>query len=366
MRWSVTIARVGGTKIRIHLTFVLLLLWIGMGYYAQGGMPAAARGILFILTLFLCVILHELGHAFAARRYGIQTPDITLLPIGGVARMARMPDKPSQEIVVALAGPAVNLVIATVLFFVLGFVANPENIVRLADPDVGFLPQIMAANVVLFLFNLVPAFPMDGGRVLRAALATRMPYARATSVAASIGQGLAFVFGFLGLLYNPFLIFVALFVYLAAAQEAASARMRDSFTGLRVRDGMVVEFHTLHETASIADAVDLLLRTTQHDFPVIDNAGSLRGIAQHDALIEALRKGDQNRSVGDVMTRGLPLLRDTDAFERGLATMREAGANALPVVDMNGGLVGILSLAHVAEVLAVESAAHARTTYMRR
>src|SRR5438874_13291101 len=201
MSWSLPIFRVAGIQLRIHVTFLLLIGWLAFRYYAEGGTAAAAGSVFFILLLFACVVLHEFGHAFAAKAFGINTPDITLLPIGGVARLERMPEEPVQELIIAVAGPLVNVVIALGLFIADGAQAllNPA-----AVEAGGLIAQLLTINIMLVLFNLLPAFPMDGGRVLRALLATRMSYARATQVAATVGQGFAFVFGFLGLLWNPF------------------------------------------------------------------------------------------------------------------------------------------------------------------
>src|SRR5213078_2983264 len=213
MSWSLPIFRIAGIQLRIHVTFLLLIAWLAFGYYSAGGSAVAAARVLFVLLLFACVVLHEFGHALAAKAFGINTPDITLLPIGGVARLERMPEKPVQELVIALG-----------LFVAGGSQAflNPSNV-----EGGGLIVQLLTINILLLLFNLLPAFPMDGGRVLRALLATRLSYARATQVAASIGQGFAFVFGFIGLIWNPFLIFIALFVYIGASQEAALAQMKD-------------------------------------------------------------------------------------------------------------------------------------------
>src|SRR4051794_15586424 len=191
MSWSIPIFRVSGILVRIHVTFLLLLAWLGFSYYSHAGSAVAASKVLFILLLFGCVLLHEFGHAFAAKAFGINTPDITLLPIGGVARLERMPEKPAQELIVALAGPAVNVVIALTLFIVIG----PRGVLDAGTVETpNMLVQLMVINVWLVLFNLLPAFPMDGGRVLRALLATRMNYARATHIAATVGQGCAFIF----------------------------------------------------------------------------------------------------------------------------------------------------------------------------
>ena len=193
MRWSIKIARIAGIDVRIHITFLLFLAWIGFTYYQVGGSAAAIDGVLFILALFGCVLLHEFGHALAARGFGIRTPDITLLPIGGVARIQRMPDRPWQELVVAIAGPLVNVVIAAVLIFVMGRRAEFQYLEHLEQPGVEMLAKLASVNISLVLFNLIPAFPMDGGRALRALLSFWMDRITATMVAARLGQFLAII-----------------------------------------------------------------------------------------------------------------------------------------------------------------------------
>jgi Zn-dependent protease len=168
MRWSLTLGSIGGTAIRIHVTFLLFLIWLGAIYFRQGGAEAAWQGTIFVVLIFLCVLLHELGHVFAARRYGVSTRDVTLWPFGGIASMEQMPEKPVQELVVALA--AVNVVIAAVLLLWLGSRLDPENLTKIDDPAVSMAAKVAGANIILVLFNMIPAFPMDGGRVLRALL----------------------------------------------------------------------------------------------------------------------------------------------------------------------------------------------------
>ena len=226
MRSSLTVASIFGIEVRIHLTFLLFLIWIWFSYYQVAGFDGAVQGVLFILALFACVLLHEFGHAFAARGFGIETPDITLLPIGGVARLSRIPEEPWQELVVAIAGPLVNVVIAAALISVIHTSATLEQLEYLESPRIELLAKLASVNVMLVLFNLIPAFPMDGGRVLRALLAMAMPYARATQIAAWIGQGLAVVFGIVGIFGNPWLIFIAFFIFAGAQQEAAMARSK--------------------------------------------------------------------------------------------------------------------------------------------
>ena len=352
MGWSIPIFRVAGIQLRIHVTFLLLIAWLAFGYYSQGGTSVAAARVLFILLLFLCVVLHEFGHAFAAKAFGINTPDITLLPIGGVARLERMPEEPVQELIIAVAGPLVNVVIAAGLFL-----AGGARVIEAASTErLDLVQQLMTINIVLVLFNLLPAFPMDGGRVLRALLATRMTYARATQVAATVGQGFAFVFGFIGLLWNPFLIFIAFFVYIGASQEAALAQMRDISRRFPVSSAMVREFRTLPVSATLEEAVDALLATSQHDFPVVAEDGNVAGLLTRHDLIAALRKNDPALRVGDVMRRDIPTVTTGTRFEEAFRIMQECNCPAVPVLDRMKRLVGLLTSENVSELMMVQSA----------
>lgn len=225
--WSTKIAEIAGIGIYVHATFLIIVAWVAFqAWAAVGTVSAVVTGVVFILALFACVVLHELGHALAARRYGIRTRDIILLPIGGVARLERMPDKPMQELVVALAGPAVNVAIAAGLWLWLSFTGALVPASRLGILGGPFLERLMAVNILLIVFNLLPAFPMDGGRVLRALLAMRFGALRATRWAARVGRTMAVLFAILGIFTNPFLLFIALFVWTGATQEEAMARAR--------------------------------------------------------------------------------------------------------------------------------------------
>src|SRR6266702_5133307 len=350
MGWSIPIFRVAGIQLRIHITFLLLIAWLAFGYYAQGGSAVTASRVIFVLLLFLCVVLHEFGHALAAKAFGINTPDITLLPIGGVARLERMPEEPIQELIIAAAGPAVNVIIALCLFITGGsFVYPPTAGSSLND-------VLLTINVVLLLFNLLPAFPMDGGRVLRALLATRLSYARATQIAASIGQGCAFIFGFIGLFGNPLLLFIALFVYMGASQEAALAQLKDISRSFPVSSAMVREFHSLPQNATLQEAVDALLATSQHDFPVIDESGAVAGVLTRHDLIAALRKHDPQIRVADVMRRDIPTVTTGTRFEEAFRIMQECNCPVVPVLDGMKRLVGLLTPENVTELMMVHSA----------
>jgi stage IV sporulation protein FB len=356
MAWSFPIGRLFGSEIRMHVTFLLLLAWIAISHYQQGGTPAAVQGVLFILALFACVIAHEFGHALAARRYGIRTPDITLLPIGGLARLERMPEKPGQEIVVALAGPAVNVVIAVVLIAILNARFDMEALQRLDNPGLDFMARLASVNVFLVLFNLIPAFPMDGGRVLRALLALRFSRRQATNIAARIGQALAFVFGFLGLMGSPILVFIAIFVFLAATAEAHSVGLQDVSRSLAVKDAMITHFETLGPQATIGDAAELLLRTTQHEFPVLDGGGRLRGFLTRNAMVQALSKTGPGTPALDAMARDIPTVPLHGRLEAALKAMQEHTAPAVGVVDRDGKLVGYVTPENIGELMMVETA----------
>lgn len=355
MTWSIPIGSVRGTVIRIHLTFVLFLLWIGINYYLQGGVAAATQGLAFILLLFLCVLLHEFGHVFAARRYGVQTPDITLLPIGGVARLARIPEHPTQELVIALAGPAVNVVIAAIIIAGLGGLM-PFNAYQVQNPGTGLFSRLAWVNIFLVLFNAIPAFPMDGGRVLRALLAYRLGHARATQIAAAIGQGVAFLLGVLGLFGNPLLLFIAVFVFLGASAESHAVQLRQATRALIVADAMITHFETLSPQSRVEDAVQCLIRSTQHEFPIVDGAGRLRGVLARDKMIQALREQGPDTPVIEVMQRDIPVINHREPLEHALRMLQDRSLPALGASDSSGRLIGLITLENIGEMMMVQTA----------
>lgn len=363
MGWSIPLGTVKGTVIRIHFTFILFLVWIAVSHYASGGRDAAVEGTIFVILLFLCVVLHEFGHVFAARRYGVQTPDITLLPIGGVARLERIPEEPSQELIIALAGPAVNVVIAAVLFVALGGFL-PSDSVELQNPGTSMLARLAMVNVFLVVFNLIPAFPMDGGRVLRAILASRYGYQRGTQIAATVGQVLAFGLGLLGLMGNPILVFIAVFVYLGAAGEAHAVQMRQASRGMLASDAMITRFESLRPASTVEDAVQCLIHTTQHDFPVVDGAGMLRGVLTRDDMIRALREQGPATSVMEVMRGDIPVIHQRQPLEKALQLMQESQMPAIGVTDGASRLVGLITPENVGEMMMVLAASPPRRTPM--
>jgi Zn-dependent protease len=352
MPWSLTIARVAGSEIRIHVTFLLLLAWIGIAQFLQGGADAAIESVLFVLAAFACVALHELGHALAARRYGIATPDITLLPIGGLARLSRIPERPSEEIVIAIAGPAVNVLIAAVLVLFLGAQVDVAEIGDIDKPAFGFLARLASVNIALVLFNLIPAFPMDGGRVLRAALSAWLGRRRATEIAALTGQALAFGFGFVGLFTgNAILVFIAIFVFIAAQAEAGDVGLAETARRLPVDRAMIRTFEALDANATVEDAAALLLRTTQHEFPVLDGGGRLRGMVTRTDMIRSYRSTGPATPAIEVMTTGIPSVAAGASLETAVKEMRETGARFVAVVDGSGRFLGYVSQENLAELM---------------
>jgi Zn-dependent protease/CBS domain-containing protein len=356
---SITLFRVGETHVRLHSTFFLLLAFFAVAGWLRGGPTAAFESVAFVSLLFVCVLLHEFGHVLAARRYGIVTRDITLLPIGGLASLESMPRKPFQEIVIALAGPAVNVVIAALLLLLLALQGGAIDVQQAAELErsrSGMVMQLAAANVMLVLFNLIPAFPMDGGRVLRAVLAISMGYVRATQLASRIGQGLAVVLGFLGLFGNPLLILVAVFVFLAATGEAGAVRARDLTRGRLVRDAMITSFASLGPQSSVGAAADLLLRTTQHEFPVLDGGGHLRGAVTREAIVDALQQKGEQVPVLEIMDANVPTLPANACLETWFDRMQREGMRFIGVLDSDKRLIGYLTPENIAELVMIGTA----------
>jgi len=355
MKWSIKIGRFAGIYVYMHVTFLILVSWVALVHWRQDQSIAAVfAGVMFILTVFLCVVLHEFGHALTARRYGIKTRDIILLPIGGVARLERLPTNPLQELWVALAGPAVNVVIALGLFAWLSLTASFEPIQKLTVTTGPFVERIMAVNLFLVAFNMIPAFPMDGGRVLRAILATRKEYSRATQIAASIGQGIAILFGFIGLFYNPFLLFIAFFVWIGAAQEASMAHMSSAISNTPVQQAMLTDFRYLNKNDSLDRAVELTLAGSQKDFPVVDN-GRIEGILTQSDLLRALSASDQYPTITSAMQDNFVTVDSLEMLESAFAKLKDCNCHTLPVT-LNGKLVGMLTMDNLGEYMRIQAA----------
>jgi Zn-dependent protease/CBS domain-containing protein len=355
MKWSLKLGKLLGIDVYFHFTFLLLLVFLGFVYWrSTQNVEAALRGVAFIVALFGCVVLHELGHALMARRYGIRTRDITLLPIGGIARLERMPEKPMQEFWVALAGPAVNVIIVAVLLVGLAAADGFTPVKEISVTGGSFWQRLMVLNLVLVAFNLLPAFPMDGGRVLRALLAMRLGRRRATAIAANVGQGMAILFGIVGFFYNPFLIFIGIFVYLGAQAEASMVEMQSALAGLRVRDAMMTRFRTLAAQDTLAKAVEELLAGSQQDFPVLENAQPI-GILRRNDLVKALAEGRRDAAVTESMSHDCETVDEATSLKSAVESMRERQCATVPVVA-GRRVVGLLTLEHISEIIMVNAA----------
>jgi Zn-dependent protease/CBS domain-containing protein len=356
MSWSVNIGSIAGTAVRIHITFLLFLIWVFAAGWASAGQTAAWASLVFMVLLFACVLAHEFGHIFVARVFGVATPHVTLLPIGGVARLERIPEKPSEELLIAIAGPLVNVVIAGVLILLAQTPLSVSHLAAMENPSVSMISRLAEVNLFLALFNMIPAFPMDGGRVLRALLAIRLGYLRATEVAATIGQWTAFALGFAGLFYNPLLIFIAIFVYLAAASEAQMVALRAMSRDVPVSAAMVTDFVTLTPDEHIDAAVETLLHTNQSEFPVVDSGRRLIGLLGRAEIIKALRQLGPTAPVNAAMVKEIPAIERGHRLEEAFRILQEKSVPAVGVVDLAGHLVGLVTSETVGQMLMVRRA----------
>jgi Zn-dependent protease/CBS domain-containing protein len=356
MSWSLNLGTIAGTALRVHVTFLLFLGWIFVASWVSGGPEAAWQGLAFMLLLFACVVAHEFGHIFTARAFGVSTPDVTLLPIGGVARLERIPEQPYEEFLVAIAGPLVNVAIAFALVLLAGAHLDSGDLYAVERTTTSMVDRLAAVNLFLAVFNMIPAFPMDGGRVLRAVLAARMGYVRATELAALIGQGVAFALGFIGLFSNPMLIFIAIFVYLAAASEAHVVAIRAMSRGVPVSAAMMTRFATLTPDAHVDEAVQTLLQTSQSEFPVVDAAGKPVGLLGRGDLIRALKQLGPDARVADAMSATMPTIGHRRCLDEAFRLLQEKSAPAVAVVDGDGRLTGLVTSETIGEMLMLHDA----------
>lgn len=358
MGWSLRLCKVAGIQMQVHFTFLIFMAWIVLsGLIAGKGQQVVLADAAFMLGLFGCVMLHEFGHALTAKRYGIRTKDITLLPIGGVARLERMPDDPRQELWVALAGPAVNVVLVAALWTRLPFTHGGLNVAQIDFTSGTFVERILLVNISLVVFNMLPAFPMDGGRVLRALLATRLEYTRATQIAASLGQGMALLFGVVGFFFNPILMFIALFVWIGAAQESSMALMKSALGGIPVSAAMMTTFETVAPGDSLDEVTRLILSGSQHDFPVVED-NNVVGVVTPDDLLKGLTQTDRP-PVSEIMHRDIAQADASDMLESALQRMQESTCHTMPVLRERR-LVGLLTAENLGEFLMIRTASNGR------
>lgn len=361
---SIRLFSVRGIDIKVHVTFPLILIWAGVqfGLLSDVGVEGAIFGVIVTLLLFAIVILHELGHSFMALEFDVPIEQIVLLPIGGVAQMGRMPDKPIQEFLVAIAGPAVNFVLAILLGLVALLFAIDLNTQQMLQSLQGmgsleFNPifsYVFATNLFLGIFNLLPAFPMDGGRVLRALLASRMEYGRATAIAVTVGQGLAWLMGLWGFLGGGFfLILIAIFIYIGASQEGQMSRLRSALAGLTVRQAYTRQAKTLSPTDTLQKAVDLTLRSFQANFPVCDGS-QLVGILTQQRLVETLQQAGADTPIEQAMVTDFETVAPDDGLFDVQQKLSESSLEAMPV-SQAGQFLGLITQQDIAEIYRLAS-----------
>jgi Zn-dependent protease/CBS domain-containing protein len=356
MKWSLNLGRIAGIKILVHWTFIILIGWIVFSEMQRGSdLTATLLSIVFVLTIFACVVLHELGHALTAKRFGVKTKMITLLPIGGVASLERIPENPKQELLVAVAGPAVNVVIALVLWLVLPPLRDlpgEEFFSRITPANFFYL--LLFVNLLLVVFNAIPAFPMDGGRVLRALLAFKLGRVRATQIAANLGQLLAIFFVFIGFFYNPFLILIGIFVFFGAYSENMMVQHLDFLRGHLVREGMMTNFVTLAPTDTVRDALAKLLKGSEHDF-VVELDGQVMGTLTRMQLIQAVKEEQIETPVSEVMSQEVKAFNVHDKLAEAYTELQKTKAPLFPVLD-NGRLAGVINADNINEFIMIKSA----------
>jgi len=353
MRGSSRLFSFKGIEIKIHFTFLFLFLFVAYKFarheLESGGtaFAGAIKGIFLISFVFLCVIAHEICHSLTARRYGIKVRDITLLPIGGVASLSGFPKNPHEELAISIAGPLFNFVVAFVLGIPLLLYLGWE---RLWSGGTGF-PEILAyafwVNVMLGVFNLLPAFPMDGGRALRAFLAGRMDYQRATHIATQFGQFFAFIFAIVGFKYNPILFLIGLFIFFGASQEETAVQIRTVLKRFRVRDILSPETRTVSPNDTLESILEIMFHHHQEDFPVVDE-GELVGFLSRKEILVGLRSG-RDGIVGDIMRKDFLIVTPSESLVDVQVKFREKGVKALPVME-GGRVAGVVTLEDISKI----------------
>ena len=356
--WSLRLGRYFGIEVYVHWTFWILIIWVLLMHVVSGGVGQAVWGLAFILAIFLCVVIHEFGHALTARRFGIATHDITLYPIGGISSLEGMPEAPGQELVVAIVGPLVNFAIAAILLAVLiasGRMPSAQTLENVTDiVQLPFLYSLVFANVMLAVFNLIPAFPMDGGRALRALLSFWIDRVKATRIAAGLGQAFAILLVFLGFFTNFWLVFIGLFIFLGAGGEAAYARMQAALSGLTVKDALMRRFTTLAPDDTIGKAAGALLNSQESEFVVFDN-GDPVGLLTRDEIVLGLTEGGPNARVADFASKEFAVVDAGTSLKDFFEEITRSG-HRVACVRSGGEIVGLIDRENVEEKLLINEA----------
>jgi len=364
MKWSLYLGKIAGIKIYIHWSFIFLLGWILIANFQMGySLYEGLAGIGFVLIIFTCVVLHELGHALTAKRYGIKTKNITLLPIGGLANMERMPEKPGQELLVAIMGPFVNVVIALALYLYLsatGGIPTMEELAALQEEGysllVGgyFLFYLMIINVILVLFNILPAFPMDGGRMLRAMLSYKFDRATATKIAARIGQVIAVLFVIIGFYANFWLIFIGIFIFFGAGVEALFETTKSMLSKFKVRDVTMTSYTILSPQDTIGKAVKTLLEGQEREF-LVGEENEVQGVLTRNEIIKGLNERGKETIISEVMRKDFITLQPGMELKDAYQTLMVNPCSMAPVFE-DDVLIGVLDQENINELVMVSKA----------
>lgn len=374
---SLNLFRVAGIDVRVHWSFLLIIVYGAVVFGAGGGslLMGALYGVFVILLLFLCVTLHEFGHALVAQHFGIKVPHITLLPIGGVASLERLPDNPRDEFLITIAGPLVNVGIALCLIpIALGAANLPASsagdgitldTIRNATRNiqtpglVNLLVYLIAINLLLALFNLLPAFPMDGGRLLRSVLAMTMSYLRATGIAVFVGRVMAILFAVWGIFSGDlFMLLIAFFVYVGGRGELEGVKSRIALRNVVARDALTPEATNLYVSEYIDRAVTLAMESYQTDFPVLDLSGTFAGVLTRDQLIDGLRDGGRDARLVNYMTPAaeIPQCKPDDELVHVWEVMGASGGRVVTVID-GRQFLGLVTANDIAEIINFKEAA---------
>lgn len=355
MKGSFKLAKVMGIDIDIHFTFFLLLAFFAL---ILGG-----RGLVLILGIFFFVTIHELCHSLAAAYFGIKVKRITLLPIGGVASMEEIPKKPHQELIISLAGPLSNLAIVVIFYYPLYLLLGKETLMYPFMVITGqaeyagnfnLIAHIYWINLVLAVFNILPAFPMDGGRALRALLSSKMGFKKATQVAVRLGHIFALLFGYIGLVNGHiFLLIIAVFIYMAASSEGMQVAVQETIKKFKVKDILADDFRSVSSSATLGELMELVFHTHQEDFPVI-NGDVLEGFVTRRILISAVHERGRSVAVGEVMRRDIKPVKPTTSLSEVQKAMIQHNTSAFPV-ESGGEIVGVITLDDINRVYIMAS-----------
>lgn len=357
MRWAIRIGKIAGIDIYLHATFFLLLLLVAGQYWAQpNGWEHIIQAVVFTCLLFTIITFHEIVHALTARRFGIQTKDIVLLPIGGIARIMKMPNRPVQELLISITGPIFNIALAFLLF-VIALLMRLDLQIRENWEASPLLIKLLYANLIIGIFNLIPAFPMDGGRVLRSILAFRTDYLRATEIATTVGQFIAFMFIAIGILYQVIiLVAIGIFVIIGAEYEYRVAKTTIPLSTTPIRYMMALHPQLLHPNEPLKQAIFYIMQGFQKDFPVV-HGDEVVGVVTSDRIKRALMMWGEEIPIKEVMHTSFLVFSPDEEADKIFTKLSEASCKAAPIIE-GGKLVGFVTLDNLIEYLLLKEAVH--------